>query len=231
MMKKKRKYTMSDRALKARRRNAKKALGKQTGPKTSEGKEASSRNAWQHGLRSSSNKAATALCSSIGRPCLSTCTKYPCDIVEDGESSLGEDCLDGKFMTTAYRSLIKAMKEGKCDDLYEIVALQMASNLQLVQWLKDEFFNKGPLLKVDRLDKNGNIIGNDYKLNPVLFALPKLIADLGLTLPEALLTPRAKAKVETEEEGVRTIADLMGLVGRKRKDLEKVEAKRIGDSD
>jgi hypothetical protein len=230
----KRRYTMSALALRARQKNSKKARAKATGPRTQEGKKASSRNSWKHGLRASSNTSAPSFCSAVTRPCLTTCTKYPCDVVKDGDTGPGQDCLDGKFMTIAYKALIKGIKEKKYDDINDLIAIEIASNLLIVRRLKDEILEKGVLLEVEKVDKDGNVISRELRLNPLLLPLPKLIADLGLTLPEAILTPRAKAKLETEQEGVGTLADILSKIGsrmRKRDDLETVETKQISDED
>jgi hypothetical protein len=60
----------------------------------------------------------------------------------------------------------------------------------------------------------------EYVMHPALQALPKLIADLGMHPNEFMITPKAIAKQDGEEEGIKTLADLMSGVARKMKPSE-----------
>lgn len=209
---KRRPYTLSPAALEARRQNAQKS----SGPVTEAGKAASARNAWRHGLYAQSFQ-------SLLSPCKSTCERYPCDLVEDGATSPGENCLDRQHFVEAAVAIEKAMMSKDPADFERLAVAELASNLDILRRLKEEIVTSGVLLKSEKIDREGNVIGYEYKLNPVLLALPKLNADLGLTFGDFLLTPRSKARADVEEDGINSMAELFGSINKKLQGAPKKE--------
>ena len=53
----------------------------------------------------------------------------------------------------------------------------------------------------------------EVKPHPSLYSIPKMIADLGMTPDQFMITPKAIAKNTNEEEAVKTIADMMKEAG------------------
>jgi len=199
-----RNYTLSAAAIEARRRNAKKS----TGPKTPEGKAASSRNAWKHGLYASSRLLQFA------KPCRSTCPKFSdCEIVGNGVTSPGGDCLDKEHLLEAVIAIDKAVREQDTDSLNELVAFELAEILQVIRRLRADILEDGTIIKSEKLNKEGEVIGYEYKLHPGLLALPKLLSDFGLTLPDFRLTPKEIHRSKDVEDGVQTIAQILSGAG------------------
>ncbi len=131
---------MSKAARAARRKNSKKAKGLATGPRTPEGKEAASRNSWKHGQR------AASIFTSIGKPCLSSCAKFTtCELVASGQAGPGMECPDGDYIISAFKALVKAIKNKDYDDINELIAFEISSNLAIVNQLKTYLY-KSPVL-------------------------------------------------------------------------------------
>jgi hypothetical protein len=69
------------------------------------------------------------------------------------------------------------------------------------------------MVKREKRDGKGNIIV-EFVPHPTLASLPKLIADLGLTPSEFLITPRSKSRSDSDKEGALTLADLITRAGK-----------------
>ncbi|MFQ5736894.1 MAG: hypothetical protein ACE5GY_08545 [Thermodesulfobacteriota bacterium] len=195
-------YTMSPEALEARRQNAQKS----TGPKTDEGKKASSRNSWKHGLY-----ARTFILGTLGKPCKTTCDKFPCGLVSDNEITPGETCLDKQFVAEAFDSIIRAVEMKEHEDFNHLAVLEMAGAIQVLRRCKEDILEDGVVLKSEKIDKDGNSLGYEYKPHPALAVYTKLLSDLGLTPQEFNITPReiARTAKNKDEEERETAADIM----------------------
>lgn len=191
----KRKYTMSE-AAREQRRKAGKA-------NAANGMKA----AWKHG------RYAKSFIDGAIRPCKSTCPQYPCEIIAEGGTKPGGPCLDKAAVIAAYVAIINAIRHKKLDDFQEIASLTIAQSIQTLNMLLEDIIRDGTTIKREKIDSQGNVIGTEYVHHPALNVLPKMIADLGMTPGEMMITPRAISKQVTEEEGVKTIADLMSRVG------------------
>lgn len=198
----KRSYTMSPEALEARRRNAQLS----TGPKTDEGKKASSKNAWKHGLYASS-----FILGKLGKPCKTTCPQYPCDLVNDGGVSPGESCLDKQFVAEAFEAIIKSAELKSHEDFNHLAALEMAGAIDILRKMKEAIIEDGVVIKSEKVDKDGNSLGFNYLPHPALAIYQKMLVDLGFTPQEFLMTPKEISKAEkgANEEDVATAASLM----------------------
>lgn len=200
---KKRKYTLSPAAIAARQQNAQLS----TGPRTEAGKAACSRNSWRHGLYSESRILG------LGKPCKSTCPKFPCSLVEEGAVAPGGDCSDKEHLVKACQAIEKALKDGSLDDLKDITTLHMAETLQVIGDLQGAILEFGPYMKSEKMDKDGKVIGYELKPNPALLPLSNLIKAFGLTMPEFMITPAAVERKKTGEQAVETLADIFRNAG------------------
>lgn len=192
-----RQYTLTPEALRQRQEAAKQPKPGLIG----------NRNGWKHG------KFAQGFIQNKIRPCLSTCPQYPCDLVEDGTTHPGGDCLDKAEVIQSFRAILDAVQKKEFGDFQELAALTIAQSIQTVHMLLEDIQRDGTMVKSEKIDKDGRVIGHDIKLHPSLLALPKLIADLGLTPQEFMITPRQIAKQGAEDDGIKSIADLMSKVG------------------
>lgn len=203
-------YTMTPAALEARRANAQLS----TGPVTEEGKNSSSRNSWKHGLYASS-----FITGFLGRPCKSTCDKFEtCSLVSDGATAPGDTCLDKQFVAEAFDTIITAVQSGEMEGFQGMAALEMAGGIDILRMMKESIIENGVLIKDKKLDKDGNVIGEGFKLNPVLPEYNKMLSSLGFTPGDFNLTPAAIAKVEKgkkDSETVESLADLMGQAAKR----------------
>lgn len=93
--------------------------------------------------------------------------------------------------------------------------------IEVVRKLQEAVLKDGVVVYSEKVDKDGNVIGKELKPHPALLALPKLIADLGLTPQEMMITPRQLARAGREEEGFRSLADLMSAVSKNLKGRNK----------
>lgn len=200
---KRRSYTMSDAAL-AQRQNAAKA------PKPGM---LGVRNNYKHG------QFASNFANRI-KPCKSTCDKYPCSMIEEGHTQPGGDCLDKLEILTFFRAVHDAVSSKKLESFNSIGSLLISNNLLILQQLQEDIMRDGTILKRETPTTAGVKI--EYVLHPGLQALPKMLADLGMNPAEFMITPRAIAKQGSEDEGIRTLADLMSGIGKNvKKDTEK----------
>ncbi len=183
----KRPYRMTPEARAARRQNAQKS----TGPKTEEGKKASARNSWRHGLY-----ARTFILGSLGRPCQRKCEKFPCDLVNDSLVKPGETCLDKLFVAEAFDKILDAVENKRHEGFNHLAVLELAGALQVLRNMKEVILEEGVVIKSEKMDKDGNHIGDEYKPHPALAVYSKMIVDLGITPQELLITPKEIKRAE-----------------------------------
>jgi hypothetical protein len=191
-------YTLTDKAL-AQRKDASKHS---TGPVTPEGKAACSKNAWKHGMHARNRVL------SLGKPCVRTCPHYPCDLVHEGATAPGKDCLDKQYMLQCIEAINRAMKNGDLDGVKDIAAIQIGSSLQVLDQLQQAILETGVHLKSEKLDKEGRIIGHELKLNPAFLPLAKLLQATGMNLQEFMTTPAALERKKSSDQAVETLADI-----------------------
>lgn len=191
-----RKYTLSEAALEQRRQAAQQPKPGMLGV----------RNNWKHGLyaRDFANRL---------KPCKSSCPNYPCSMVKEGLTAPGGDCLDKAELMQFFRAVHTAITTKNTDDFNGYSALLIANSMKILQDMQEAILQDGTVLKREKRTKEGLQI--EYVMHPALQALPKLIADLGMHPHEFMITPKAIAKQDTEEEGLKTLADLMSGVARK----------------
>lgn len=190
-------YTMTDKAREQRKKAAK-------GSKV---------NHWKHG------KSAKSFLTRL-KPCHKTCEHYPCEVVVQGGTKPGGVCLDKAAVINNYMTLIKAIEKKDYKDFNELASLTIAESIHTLHLLLEDIMRDGTMLKKNKYDKDGNYIGYEVVTHPSLLALPKMIADLGITPNEMMITPKALAKKGDDDEGIKTIADLMSSIGRKMKNKD-----------
>jgi len=174
---------------------------------------------WKHG------RYAKSFITGAIRPCKSTCARYPCDLITEGGTKPGGPCLDKAAVIDTYSAIINAIRHKKMDDYQEIASLSIAQSIQTLNMLLEDIIRDGTTIKREKYDSQGKVIAAEYVHHPALNALPKMIADLGMTPGEMMITPRAISKQVTEDEGVKTIADLMAKVGEKLKKTQDINHK------
>ncbi len=217
---KRKKYTLSESALKQRRENAQKASekmqseGLSTGPKTDEGKKTSSRNSWKHGTY------AKSFMQKFAKPCQSTCDDYPCSLIEDGKTQPGGDCLDKEHVYEAYMAILKAVFDNEYEEINALAALETAKNMHIFRDLQEAVIEDGVTVLSQKVDKDGGVIASELKQHPALPALIKLAEVLGWTPKEMLVTPKSVVKPDDDDEW-RSIADLMSSLSPKFKKPKK----------
>lgn len=204
----KRKYTMTEAALEVRRKGGRASRKNPLNP------------CWKHG------KHAKSFITGAIRPCKSTCAQYPCELITEGDTKPGGPCLDKAAVISTYAAIINAIKNKKFDDYNEIASLSIAQSIQTLNMLLEDIIRDGTTIKREKFDSQGNVIGVEYVHHPALNALPKMISDLGMTPGEMMITPKAISKQITEDEGVKTIADLMSKVGETLKRKEEMQKLR-----
>lgn len=206
---KRRDYTLTPAALEARHQNAQKS----TGPNSGDGKKASARNSWKHGLY-----AKSFILGALGKPCQRTCDKFlTCSLVQDDAVSPGETCLDKQFVAESFDAIIQAIELKKTEDFNHIAALEMAGVLQIIRKAREDIIEDGIVIKSEKQDKDGNVIGFEYRPHPALAIYSKMILDFGLTPDNFLMTPKsiAKAAKDTDDAEIETSATIMSRALRK----------------
>lgn len=208
-LKVKRSYKLSPEAITARRENSQKS----TGPVTDAGKKNSRRNAYKHG-----SYAATRILG-LGKPCLSTCAQYPCDLVEDGRCAPGSDCLDKEHLVEACLAIERALLHQDQTGLNEMVVFELAETIQVIRELRRAILEDGTVIKSEKFDADGKVIGYELKVHPALLALPKLQKEFGLSLTDFMLTPAAIERKKDGDKVVDTLASIFqgvsGALGKK----------------
>ncbi|NOZ68003.1 MAG: hypothetical protein GXP46_01840 [Deferribacteres bacterium] len=116
-------------------------------------------------------------------------------------------------MVEAFNAILKAALNQQFDEFNALAALEVAKNIEIVRKLQEAVLDDGVVVYSEKVDKDGNVIGKELKPHPALLALPKLIADLGLTPQEMMITPRQLARAGREDDGIKSIADLMSAIG------------------
>ncbi|WP_337052469.1 hypothetical protein [Pseudoxanthomonas sp. USHLN014] len=200
---------LTDAQLAANRANAQKS----TGPVTAEGKARSSRNAWKTGLHSAVHRVhfdngMQSLIGAMGKPCLTTCPKYPCSLVEDELTSAGGSCLDKQVFVQAFGSIIDAVENGSMGGMHGLMASELAAALQQLHDLRATMADQGLVIGIPMIGEDGEVItrkdGSEvigkYVANPGYPMMIKTLEVLGISLPELLVTPQAKARAKVEEE-------------------------------
>lgn len=216
---KERTYTVSEAALAQRRAAAKRS----TGPRTEEGKAASSRNSWKHGgfshlaKRARRNGFGDLSLRQFGKPCQTTCpihpdnptrTLAPCSLVVKGHTKAGESCLDKTVYVDAFDAIIVGLQERDPQYLHGIMAAELAAALQLLHDLRDSVWRDGINITIPVVSDKGEVVKDDdgkpvpFKvvLNPAIPQVWKALEVLGMNMPELLLTPRAHEKDRGEQE-------------------------------
>ena len=189
-----RNYTMTQAAREARSKGGKARAKKCPAPN------------WKHGMYARSSVTTM-------KPCKTTCEKYPCELIEENKVEPGEACLDMVFVVQTYEAIIKAVKKKEYDDFNEIAAFNISQSIEVLRMCQEDIMREGTMVKSEKYDAFGRVIGYEIKPHPSLFAVIKLADKLGMTPQEAMITPRQIAKQGNEEEGVKSIGDLMGMVG------------------
>lgn len=207
---KRRKYTLSEEAIAQRRGNVRKISegGLQTGPTTEEGKKTVSKNSWKHGIY------AQTFFRKYSKPCKSSCSSYPCQLISDGKTTPGGECLDKEHVYESWNAIMDAVFNNNYEGFNALAALDTAKNMQILRDLQDGILEDGSIVKSEKIDKDGNVIGHEIKPHPALLVLPKLAELLGFTPKDLMITPKELAKAGRDDEGIKSIADLMSAVGK-----------------
>jgi hypothetical protein len=199
----------------------------QTGPKTPKGKEIASRNALKLGIHSQRMM-------NFIRPCYKTCPEYPCVLVQEGATEPGSHCLEKHSFATSLDAIHDAMMLGNHKDFKGLMAVELASNLEVVKTLRDHIMESPLTLSIKTTsitDKDNNTIvteQRELKNNPALLPYTQLLRDLGVNFKEALLTPREIARNDIAEKEVETLSDKVARLAKRFKskasDDEEAEA-------
>jgi hypothetical protein len=197
----KRHYTLSPDAMEQRRKAA-----QQPKPGNVEAQKGN-KNAWKHG------QFAEGYVTKFMKPCRKTCPDFPCEIVVEGGTKPGEECLDVAEVVKGYRAIKDAIDKKEFTAFHDLNQLTLAKVYQTINMLLDDIVRDGTMAKKKKYDKHGAEIGFEVVPHPSLYALPKLLADLGLTPAEFLITPQSIAKSKTEKKKARTLADIFTSFG------------------
>lgn len=177
---------------------------KSTGPKSEKGKARASLNAWKHGLTAKKLKAHLR-----GKPCFSTCEKYPCVFVREEKTSPGGKCLDiadWEMVEETTEAIILAMDCGDTTKLNAIAAGHMSMLFSLAYQMFADIQSRGINVERYLTNKDGDIIGSQTVDNPHIQNLIKVLDKLGINLSEFLASPQSQQKAATETEEAETAA-------------------------
>jgi hypothetical protein len=166
------------------------------------------KNAWKTG------EHAQGLIRQIFRPCKSTCPQYPCSIVSEGETEPGEACLDKAQFVRSIQAVESALKDGKLDDFKAIAAVQIAGGIEVIQRLIADILEDGTVVKSEKWDKEGTVLGYELKNHPALPFLAKLMEAMNMTPQDMMATPLIIKKQKTEEKKAKGLADIMSGFGK-----------------
>ena len=235
------KRPLSEAELAQRRAAAPKGLaagalaGKSTGPITAAGKAAASRNAWKHGAYSAINRqqfglGAASVAKLFGKPCLRTCplhpdnpdrTESPCSLVLDGLTHAGGSCLDKTVYVNALQSMMAVMQDGEMDGMQGLLANELAANLQIVNQIRQEIAQNGVMIPEYVLSREGTVVLdprtgepliNGFNLNPAMSILAKFTEAHGVSFAEILATPRARQRMQDEDEAATALQTVLGAI-------------------
>jgi hypothetical protein len=134
-------------------------------------------------------------------------------LVVEGKTEPGKECMDKEHLVEACMAIEQALIHQNPDDFYELAVFELAETLQVVRELRRAILNDGAVIKYERYNKDGKVVGHDIKPHPALLALPKILADFGLTLPDFRLTPKELHRSEDVGDAVKTIADVFQSAG------------------
>ena len=204
MPSKDKKKGLSDAQMKQRQEASQVARHHSTGPKTEEGKRASSKNAWKTGQH-----AQRLIGTAVFKPCKSTCPEHPCQFVTDGETKPGGNCLDRRAVVMVYDAICAAIQDKSMEGINEVIAANVAANIGLLQEMRTSILEKGPFIEQPMTNKEGDIIGHVTVMHPGIMTVIKLSEQIGLSLPEMLATPAALAKATTEEKATQSAAEFL----------------------
>lgn len=201
---KKRGYTLTEAAIEQRRA----AAAQSTGPRTEEGKAASSRNAWKTGEFSRLNQLHlqnVAVGGAFGRPCRTTCPKhpqnphgapeFPCTLVLDKLTEAGKDCLDKAVYVDMLTAVIRGIESGEYNEANSAVAAHLAGAIEMLHGMREAIADKGLLIEQPVYGKDGQLVGHTVVVNPLIPHYTKLLGELGVNLPEMLSTPKSREKL------------------------------------
>lgn len=201
------------------------AAKKSTGPRTVEGKARASRNAWKHGLNSAIHAShfdsgLQSVVGAMGKPCQTTCPKYPCSLVNDGQTSPGGTCLDKQVYVQAFTAIIDALDGGSMEGMHGLMAAEVSAALQMLHELRSTVSTQGLVIGIPMVtedgkvikDANGNPIMGKYIANPGYPMMIKTLETLGISLPELLVTPQAKVKARVQEEATDAMQTVLGSI-------------------
>lgn len=141
-------------------------------------------------------------------------------MIADNKTAPGKDCLDKEHVYETFNAIMRALQENDYNDINALFGFEVATNFEIIRRLKESMLDDGPVIMSDKLDKDGNVIGHELKLHPALQAIPKLTEVLGLTPKDAMLTPKAVISKGDEDEGRKTMADVMADLGRKMREAK-----------
>jgi hypothetical protein len=232
-MTEKRNYTMSDKVIAQRRAASEASKALSTGPKSTEGKAASSRNAWKHGNFSAVHQAqfglgVASMSKMFGTPCRTTCqfhpdnpdrTDHPCKLVLDGLTRAGSNCLDKTVYLHAFDAMITAMSTGEMDGMNGLLAQELAGNLEIMSAMRQAIAEHGVYTAVYKHDSEGEVILDprtqdpmvfELKINPAVMSLAKFSEVLGLNFAELMATPRAREKLKDAQDGEGVLQAMIG---------------------
>ncbi len=192
-----RQYTMSDAAMAARQKGGASPRPGLLG----------NRNNWRHG------QYAKSMLTRI-KPCLSTCARYPCELVEEGATEAGSDCLDVQELLAIVRAVHKVLDDPEDNkDFNQVASVNIGNSIRILEMLQEDILRDGSIVRSFKMNKDGDVIGEEVKLHPSLYALPKLISELNMSPDAFMVTPKAQAKAKSEEDAVKSIADVMAAAG------------------
>lgn len=217
------KRQLSERELDQRRWASKLGAAKATGPKTPEGKAISSRNAWKTGASSKIHQVhfengLGSLVAATGKPCLTTCPKYPCSLVVDEVTRAGGSCLDKQVYVQAFGAIIDAVQSGSMDGVHGLMAAEVSAALQMLHDLRSQIAEQGFVIPIPAITSEGQVItrkdGSEviakYVSNPGYGMVMKTLETLGINLPELLVTPKSQAAAKVDVEKVDAMQTLLG---------------------
>lgn len=216
------------------------AAKKSTGPRTLEGKARSSRNGWKHGLTSKIHGAhfdngMASLLGAVGKPCQTTCPKYPCALVTDGQTSPGGSCLDKQVFVQAFGSIIDALERGSMEGMHGLMASEIAAALQMLHELRTQIADQGLVIGIPMVTDEGKVItradGSEvmgkFIANPGYPMMVKTLEVLGISLPELLATPQSKARAKVAEETTDAMQTVLGGIFQRKQAARLPDAGRV----